>query len=313
MLPLISVVVCTYNRAGILRLALEHLCRQTLDAAEYEVLVVDNNSRDHTAEVCTEFQARFPNVRYCREERQGLSHARNRGLHEACGEYVGYTDDDCRVPPQWLEVASQIIRDLSPGVFGGPYYPCYDAAPPSWWRDVYGAREHAEKARFLKANEDLSGGNIFFRRQVLEMIGGFDPGLGMSGEKIGYGEESAALVNIRTQMPQEVVYYDPRMYVYHLVRRHKLSLKWIAYSSFVKGRLGARLACGGAKPRVSYWWLARAVIWRTKQIGAAVLVHQWRRDRIKFPHAQNFLYEQGLPDHCYALGFLFEQCLLWRR
>ena len=78
--PLISVVVCTYNRVNLLAEALHTLCHQSLDASEYEVVVVDNKSTDDTREVVDEFHRCFSNVRYCSESKKGLSHARNRSF-----------------------------------------------------------------------------------------------------------------------------------------------------------------------------------------------------------------------------------------
>ena len=106
---LFSVVICTYNRASLLPTALQTVCEQALDCTEYEVLVVDNNSTDETRFVTESFMQRYSNVRYCFEPQQGLSYARNRGWREARGKYVAYTDDECKVPPQWLTVAKEVI------------------------------------------------------------------------------------------------------------------------------------------------------------------------------------------------------------
>ena len=100
--PLISVVVCTFNRADLLETSLEALDEQILESSEYEVIVVDNNSTDNTLNVVEELCNRLTSLRYCFEPNQGLSHARNRGWREAMGEYVAYIDDDCKVPGQWL-------------------------------------------------------------------------------------------------------------------------------------------------------------------------------------------------------------------
>ena len=79
----ISAIVCTYNRSELLGDALRTLCHQSLDASEYEVVIVDNNSTDNTPEIVEEFCRRFPNVRSCFEPQLGLSQARNRGWQAA--------------------------------------------------------------------------------------------------------------------------------------------------------------------------------------------------------------------------------------
>ena len=79
--PVISVVVCTYNRAELACLAVNSLCCQTLSPDSYEIIVVDNGSTDGTEATIADLQAVYVGhtVRYICEKRQGLSHARNRG------------------------------------------------------------------------------------------------------------------------------------------------------------------------------------------------------------------------------------------
>ena len=122
---MISVIICTYNRADLLTDVLQTVCEQTLERSEYEVIVVDNNSTDDTSAVSHTFVARYSNVRYCFEPQQGLSHAPNRGWREARGDVVIYLDDDCIVPYGTQVVASEIIEQHFPDLFGGPFEPFY--------------------------------------------------------------------------------------------------------------------------------------------------------------------------------------------
>ena len=94
--PLISAVICTYNRADLLAGAIESLLEQTLNPAHREIIVVDNASTDGTRAVVEQFAP--DGVRYVLETRQGLGYARNRGWQEARGEFVAYIDDDARAP-----------------------------------------------------------------------------------------------------------------------------------------------------------------------------------------------------------------------
>ena len=98
--PIISVIICTYNRAELLSTALQTLCEQTTNKSRYEIIVVDNHSQDNTHAVFEDVRHRYPNLRYCMEKRQCLSHARNRGWRESQGIYVAYIDDECKVPDQ---------------------------------------------------------------------------------------------------------------------------------------------------------------------------------------------------------------------
>ena len=105
----LTVVVCTYNRSDLLAGCLESLCQQTIKKDKFEIILVDNNSTDNTSEIAKGFLDQS-NFRYLLETSPGLSHARNRGLNEAKGEYVGYIDDDARAKYDWLETAINIIE-----------------------------------------------------------------------------------------------------------------------------------------------------------------------------------------------------------
>lgn len=305
MIP-ISVVVCTYNRADLLAGALQSLCEQNLDPSEYEIIVVDNNSSDDTRAVVRAFCQGYLNVRYCFEPQQGLSHARNRGWQEARGEYVGYIDDDGKAPEQWLVVAKEIIERASPAVLGGPYYAFYNTPKPRWFKDAYGSCVKGGGARFLKRHEYLSGGNIFIRRFLLQSLGGFDTDLGMAGQKMAYGEETSLLRGMCASMPNEVIHYDPKLYVYHLVRPEKMTLPRLVRESFVRGRYSFR-AWHGDSPTLTGWcqllWQAAATV---LMLGVDLVFGVLLRDRGQYQYPENFLYERFLP-HLHRLGMIYEQ------
>ena len=302
---MISVVVCTYNRADLLEGALETLSEQTLHPSQYEVIVVDNNSTDNTHEVVAGFD-RLENLRYCTETRQGLSHARNRGWHEARGEYVGYLDDDCKAPTDWLTVASDVIGRLSPAVFGGPYSPFYSAPRPAWFRDRYGSSHKGEEARALAQNEYLSGGNVFFRRSLLEELNGFDPRFGMRGDSLGYGEETVMQRRIRASRPHEVIYYAPTLGVYHLVPPRKMTLRWIARHRFVDGRYSHLVFRRDTTTPPSRAQVLRVMVRTVFDFSLDMARSVFKRDPAQYPYAQNYLCEHAFV-HLRELGQLYER------
>jgi GT2 family glycosyltransferase len=91
--PLISVVIPTHQRAGLLELSLESLTVQTLPHADFEVLVVDDGSTDNTAAVCERLAHELP-LRYLRIENSGIAAAKNLGLFTARAPLVLFFDDD---------------------------------------------------------------------------------------------------------------------------------------------------------------------------------------------------------------------------
>src|ERR1051325_2688261 len=96
-LPL-TVAIPTYNRADFLRQTLAGIALQVFPG-EFEVLVIDNNSTDHTRAVVAEFADAHPAPRHVLETKQGLDHARNRAIAEARGEIIVFADDDILVKP----------------------------------------------------------------------------------------------------------------------------------------------------------------------------------------------------------------------
>ncbi|MBN1147307.1 MAG: glycosyltransferase family 2 protein [Anaerolineales bacterium] len=303
----ISVVICTYNRADILAQALHTACEQTLPDSAYEVIVVDNGSSDHTRSVVEDFIQRYPNVHYCLEEQVGLSHARNRGWQEAQGHYVAYVDDDCKLPQEWLSVAMDVIQRVAPDIFGGPYFPYYNTHKPAWFKDEYGSQEIFKQACVMERGY-LSGGNIIIRTGLLEYAGGFSPKLGMSGEDIAYGEETALIRWARVNLPEAVIYYDPQLYVYHLVRDEKMKLRWVLRQQFILGRYTYLAFADGERhnPTLKHLiGLPGLVLLILFEVTIGILL----RNRRRYPYYQNYLYEQVF-ERVVKLGKLYER---WRR
>jgi glycosyltransferase involved in cell wall biosynthesis len=310
-LLLISVIVCTYNRANILKNVLTDLCNQKLSKRFYEIIVVDNNSKDNTRKIVKDYCRMYPNINYKLETRQGLSNARNRGWKEACGQYVGYIDDDCRIPEDWLSVAKNIIERLSPGVFGGPFYPFYTSSKPYWFKDSYGSQNPLKKAKILMRDEvsHIFGGNMFFGRSVLEKTGGFNPRLGMCGTKIAYSEETELLRKISLSEAEVTFYFDPELYVYHHVPSRKMKISWIIKTGFQYGRSSyemniefKEIKSVNRKSFKIRWRIVRKFLAIIKITFSGIFM----RNKNKHRYIQNYVWEELYP-HVKVLGRLFEE------
>lgn len=305
MTPTISVALCTHNRADLLRLALESLRGQTLPRSQFEVLIVDNNSTDHTSDVADEF-ASDEGTRYIFEPQMGLSHARNRAWREARGRYVAYLDDDAKAPPDWLKVASGIIEAKSPAIFGGPSRAFYVSKKPKWFKDEYAQHSLGDTARPLKESEYLFGFNMFFRRDAFAIFGGFDPNLGMIGAKIAYGEETAVQYRLRREAPNEVIYYAPDVYVYHLAAPDKMVLSKLVRRRFAGGRYYQR-TLGQEVSKTSGVATFKMALYLMYNLTAESTYRMLARSRDRYPHPQTYFYERAL-HYVGRLGRMFEQC-----
>ena len=236
--PLLSVVICTYNRASLLRTCLDSLSRQDVRWSDVEVIVVDNNSTDSTADAVREFQGKIENLRYAKESNQGLAYSRNKGSDVAAGEYVAYLDDDAMAPPAYLSSVLNMIDKHHPDIIGGPIYPYYTDTKPRWFKDAHETRKYAAESGF-SATCRVSGSNFIIRNELLRKLGGFDVALGMKGKHLGIGEEAKVLDLYRLRTPEhdQRVYYSLECHVRHHTPAHRMKLGYVLRRSFLSGRL----------------------------------------------------------------------------
>ena len=177
-----SVVVATYNRCALLPRIVEAIVGQTLARERYELILVDDGSTDGTETLGAELAGRH-GVRVIRQANRGAAAARNRGIHEAGGDVVVFTDDDCLVPPDWLErLADGYARHPEAVGVGGGLVPEPEVLRSSAVaryedfvaREVFGVGD----AEAVGAFECPAGGtnNMSYRRETLLEVGGFDEG-----------------------------------------------------------------------------------------------------------------------------------------
>jgi glycosyltransferase involved in cell wall biosynthesis len=107
-MPLVSVILPTYNRADTVRRAIESVRNQTLQ--DWELLVVDDGSTDDTAGLITARYAGEPRLKLIRQENQGVSAARNAGLRASSGKYLAFIDSDDEFLPHHLELESAFLE-----------------------------------------------------------------------------------------------------------------------------------------------------------------------------------------------------------
>ncbi len=179
--PRVTVVVPSYNRPDQLRACVEALQRQTLPPADFEVVVVDDGSPTPGADALAGLDPAGPAVRVIRQPNAGPSVARNRGVCEAIGALIAFTDDDCRPDPDWLEALMRSADARPDCLVGGT---TYNGLPELLFSEasqfvvdlVYEHfNHHRDHAYFLTSNNLICS-----RARFLEM-GGFDTGFDRAG------------------------------------------------------------------------------------------------------------------------------------
>ena len=202
----LTVAICTWNRATLLRRTLDSLTAQrNLQGVAWEFLVVNNNCTDDTDAVIAAFDSRLP-IRRLHQPVPGLSNARNTAIAAAAGDYIVWTDDDVVVCPEWLSAYVQAFRTWPDhAVFGGPIRPQFEGKPPKWLVSVltdvevaYGVRNinPAEGDLSIVVGKEPFGAN-FAIRSDLQRSHPFDSRLGKTPNRpYGVGEESLVICAI---------------------------------------------------------------------------------------------------------------------
>lgn len=242
-------IVCTFNQAGLLAGCLQSLADQSLDKANYEVIVVNNNSTDNTQEIAEAFAAVHTNYRILFETQQGLSYARNCGWKCAQGEIIAYIDDDAKASPDWGERILHAFESVSPKpiAVGGEIYPLYERTPPNWFVDEFEIRTWGTTARFLHPTRawekvGFSGSNMAFQKQVLQELGGFSPLYGMAGERTVLGEETELFSRLYQKYP--LLWYDPEIRVFHWTPLRNMKISYRFKRAFKSGQTFGRIQNG---------------------------------------------------------------------
>jgi GT2 family glycosyltransferase len=175
--PRVSVVVCAYNAERTMDQCMASLA--VLNYPDYEVIVVNDGSRDRTLEITQGYG-------YCRiisQTNKGLSVARNVGAHAATGEIVAYTDSDCVADPDWLTYLVSKMEASNLAACGGPNFPPpEDDLVPATVAVAPGGPTHVLISD--EVAEHIAGCNMAFRRDVLLSLGGFDPIYRAAGDDV---------------------------------------------------------------------------------------------------------------------------------
>lgn len=216
----LSLAVTTFNRAHCIERALASIAALELPANfQAEVLVVDNNSTDSTAELLAKVQAGWQGLplRLLAERRQGLSHARNCALAAARGEWIAYMDDDQTIAADYLVEFARTRARTRADVIGGRVLYQFDAPLPDWLPPLIrtvGQIDLGDAVLSLQTPPQfLKGGNIAFRRDKLAQVGGFDPRLGRIGASLLAGEEDD--VQLRMVRQGSSIQYWPGLVQYN--------------------------------------------------------------------------------------------------
>jgi glycosyltransferase involved in cell wall biosynthesis len=178
--PFVSVIIPVYNDADRLTRCLASLAEQTYPRDRFEVLVVDNGSKDDVNGVVQTFE----DVRMLTELRAGSYAARNRGVREARGEIVAFTDADCVPSSTWIERGvAHLVEDPGIGLLGGRIdILAADPENPTGV-ELFNMMTSFQQRRFIEEFHFAATACAFTRISVLDRVGPFNEELLSGGDR----------------------------------------------------------------------------------------------------------------------------------
>jgi glycosyltransferase involved in cell wall biosynthesis len=232
----LSIIICTHNNSRLLEQAIKSLDVQMNDLnTGQEIIVVDNNSKDDTAEVVKKYEDK--KLKYVFERKIGLSNARNTGIKNSSGKIIAFLDDDVLVDKAWVENLLKYFDDPKAMCVGGRILPWWECSPPTWLLQgdyfyMLALLDLGEKPIQLY-KPTLWGANISFRREVFSKHGNFNTKLGRKGKKLLGGEETELLNKLISA--GDKILYAPDAIVRHFVQSKRMKRRYLIKYAYYNG------------------------------------------------------------------------------
>ena len=225
----LSIIICTYNRVDFLKKCIDSILKQISTNNGIEIVVIDNNCNDGTKEYINNINSTY--INYFLETKQGLSHARNKGIEVSKGDFLAFVDDDATIDEKWLKSLLYHLKNQNINhIYGGPIFPNFEVKCPKWIDDGYFIRKFKSSDGYLDkltAQDGFSGGNMCIPKNIFDKVGVFNTDLGMQGKEMGLGEESELFFRIHNQIKEVKLYNINDMSITHFEAKFKLEKKYL--------------------------------------------------------------------------------------
>ena len=266
----VTVAIPTYNRADFLRQTLAGLVAQQFPRDHFEILVLDNNSTDHTRAVVAEFASAHPAPRYLLETHQGLDYARNRAIAEARGAIIVFGDDDILVQPDWLaQMTGPLLADPAQriGAVGGEVIPVFPDGLPPWVAEWHAPLAFRADLGPLPPHHSPMGANLAFPRWVFTQLGLFHTALDRAAGNYFSGGDSEMIRRVRAAGHQ--VWFAPGAAVQHQMPASRTTFRYASRHAFDSAR--SRVIDRAAQPAAAAYLASRFLGNVLKTLGFALL------------------------------------------
>lgn len=171
---LVSIITCTYNRANYLNKCIDSILAQTNN--QWELIIVDDGSNDHTFNIVNNYIQKYPNIRYVKHKNLKLAFSRNVGLLLATGKYITFLDSDDTYKINHIQSRLDYMKknSLVDLIYGGVYL-----------NETVFVTDYYNPNNLIEVNECVLGSTFFGKNKVFKELGGF--------ENLNYGEDTEFL------------------------------------------------------------------------------------------------------------------------
>jgi glycosyltransferase involved in cell wall biosynthesis len=267
-LPSISVVLCCHNSANRLPETLEHIALLKIPPGlQWEILVIDNASSDHTPRVVHEFLIEYPHlaVRVVHEPQLGQAYARLRGVSEAVHDTILFVDDDNWLEADYLGILAETLREHPEiAALGGTSSAFCEGLEPPWfstyqgWYAVTGAP--ADRNSLTELNFLWTAGAAF-RRRALDRAEALGVPLlisGRRGETLEGGEDHEMCYLVRLSGGR--LFRHSGMHFRHYLPASRLKWDYLCRLLYASGRVSVKLDAYRFNESASFWprWILRS-------------------------------------------------------
>lgn len=251
----ICVVICTHNRAPLLRQTLATLAKANHPRhASVEILVVANACSDDTHTLLSQAERDHARqglpLRWIEEPQPGKSFALNRAIAETDAGTLSFIDDDQLVAPNFLAALAEGIETFPEfGILCGKILPAWDGQEPDWVHEKgryhipirpfpeYDFGEHPKEISF--GHKLPSGGNITVRHDIFQRAGQFSTDLGPKGHNLVGGEDHEFLM--RCLCDGVRIIYVPTISQLHAIEPERMHAVYMLQKSYLRSLSARRM------------------------------------------------------------------------
>ncbi|MBD1927466.1 glycosyltransferase family 2 protein [Trichocoleus sp. FACHB-90] len=231
-----TVAIPTYNGGDRLPEVL-HLLQEQLNTEQFswEIIVIDNNSTDHTAKVVQEYQSNWQAsipLKYYLETEQGAAFARQRAVEEAQGEFIGFLDDDNLPDFNWV-AAAYAFGQAHPeaGAYGSQVQGFFEVEPPENFQKIacfFALVERGSSSNRYEPDKKLlpPGAGLVVRRKAWLANVPKHLVLNHKGREAKLASEDLEAV-LHIQLAGWEIWYNPEMHVQHKIPRWRLEKDYL--------------------------------------------------------------------------------------